>query len=606
MKLLQKLREMWSDPDGTVAMVRRVFSESFKDHVGLYVFALICMVIASGATAASAWLMRSVVNDIFVSQNAAMIGVLSLAVIAISVAKGFATYGQTVSLGRIGNAVTANYQRRIMDKLLTLGVDFFSSMHSSKFIMRMSHNARAAQSVVMMVSTSLGRDLLTVLALYGVMVAQDPVMSLAALAVAPPVIFGVAGIVRKVKALAGEEFLAFAAVVKATQETVQGIRIVKAFTLEEPMRGRANVAVAGAEARANKINSIMATSSPLMESLGGISIGLLILYAGWQTTTAGKTPGEFMAFMVAFLLAYEPAKRLARLNIALQRSLRGVRIMYDILDRPGQEEDPPDAIALEGVKGHVAIRDVNFGYKKKTQVLHDVTLEAAPGEVVALVGPSGAGKTTIVSLLQRFYEPWSGSIEIDGKDISGVTFESLRRNISMVSQDTFLFSGTVYENIELGRPGASAEEVYAAAEAAYASEFITALDDGFQSDVGENGVTLSGGQRQRIAIARAVLRQAPILLLDEATSALDTESERQIRMAIERLMRGRTTFVIAHRLSTIAAADKTYVLDEGRVVEHGSHDNLLGENRLYSRLFGPDGQGGEPDDDSADDRQIAK
>jgi ABC-type multidrug transport system fused ATPase/permease subunit len=268
--------------------------------------------------------------------------------------------------------------------------------------------------------------------------------------------------------------------------------------------------------------------------------------------------------------------------------LKGVRIMYDLLDTPPGEQDAEDAVALDRAAGHVALKNVDFGYSKKVPVLHDVSIAAAPGEVIALVGPSGAGKSTIVSLIQRFYDPWSGRVEIDGKDIRRLKRQSLRRNMSFVSQDTFLFSGTVYENIALGRPGASELEVEAAADAALAKEFIEALPQGFHSDVGENGVTLSGGQRQRIAIARAILRNAPILLLDEATSALDTESERQVRKAIERLMFGRTTIVIAHRLSTIIAADRTYVIDRGRVAASGRHDNLLVTSDLYRMLFGPD------------------
>jgi ATP-binding cassette subfamily B protein len=588
MKRVAQLRQIWSGPGSTIALVRRLFSETYRDHVGVFFFAVACMAIASASTAASAWLMRDVVNDIFVSQRSEMILVLSSAIVAISVARGFATYGQTVLLGRIGNAVTATYQRRIIDKLLTLDLEFFSGHHSSRLITRIAKNAQSASKVIMMVSTSLGRDLLTVCALGGVMAMQDPTMFLIAISVAPAAVIGVSRIVRQIKSLAAAELQSFAAVLATTQETIQGMRIVKAFTLERTMRERVNDALTGAERRANRINTVQASASPLMESLGGISIGLVVLYAGWQTTMAGKTPGEFMAFIAAFLLAYEPFKRLARLNIGLQRSLKGVRIMYDLLDTPPGEQDAEDAVALDRAAGHVALKNVDFGYSKKVPVLHDVSIAAAPGEVIALVGPSGAGKSTIVSLIQRFYDPWSGRVEIDGKDIRRLKRQSLRRNMSFVSQDTFLFSGTVYENIALGRPGASELEVEAAADAALAKEFIEALPQGFHSDVGENGVTLSGGQRQRIAIARAILRNAPILLLDEATSALDTESERQVRKAIERLMFGRTTIVIAHRLSTIIAADRTYVIDRGRVAASGRHDNLLVTSDLYRMLFGPD------------------
>jgi ATP-binding cassette subfamily B protein len=579
-------REDAKADDPTMLILRRLFGDVMREHLGRYIFAVACMIIASLTTAATAWLMTHVVNEIFVAQQTQMILPLSAAIIVLSVVKGVATYGQTTALARIGNAITAYFQRRIGDKLLALDLSYFSARHSSRFITRMSQNTRSAEQVITLVSTSLGRDMLTVLSLAAVMIFQDALMFVVALSLAPVAIFGVQRIVRRIRAFAKTEFQSFAAVIAATQEMVQAVRVVKAFTLEEQMRQRVDEATRGAEQRANKINRIQASASPLLETFGGISIGLVVLYAGWQTAEYGKTPGEFMAFLTAFLLAVEPMKRLARLNINLQRNLKGVRMLYQLLDTPSGEQDVPDAVDLGNARGHVVAKNVTFGYSQSTRILDDVSLEARPGEVVALVGPSGAGKSTLAGLFQRFYQPWSGSIEIDGVDIRHATVASVRRQVSFVGQEGFLFSGTIYDNIAMGRPGASAAEVHAAADAALATEFITGLRKGFESDVGENGVALSGGQRQRITIARAILRNAPILLLDEATSALDTESELQVRKAVERLMAGRTTIVIAHRLSTIAAADRIYVMEKGCVREQGRHGQLLETSPLYSRLFG--------------------
>jgi ATP-binding cassette subfamily B protein len=475
----------------------------------------------------------------------------------------------------------------VFDKLLSLGLDYFSRQHSSRLITRVSHNVGACSSVVMTVSTSLGRDVLTLIGLTAVMVYQDPVMSLLALSIGPPLVLGMIGIVKRIRDLSKAELGAHATVNANTQEAMQGIRIVKSFTLEQQMRERVGEAVDQVEERANTVNRLVSSRTPLMEALGGISIGLVTIYAGLQTIAFGKTPGEYMAFITAFLLAYAPAKRLAGLNVSLQRQLIGVRMMYELLDLPEGQPELPDAVALSRAQGRIALADVTFGYAEARPVLKSVSIEAEPGKVVALVGPSGAGKTTIVNLIQRFYDPWSGRVTIDGFDVRKATLASLRRQISFVSQDTFLFSGSIRENIAMGRADATAREVEAAAEAANAIGFISELEDGFDTLVGENGALFSGGQRQRIAIARAILKDAPILLLDEATSALDTESERQVQIAIQRLMKGRTTIVIAHRLSTIARADRTYVIEAGSVVESGSHSSLLARDRLYARLFGP-------------------
>lgn len=548
--------------EGTPDLVRRLFRENFRQHLPTYLFAIFCMALAAASTAAIAWMMRDIINDIFVSRNSGVILGFAIAIVAISAARGASTYFYTVALAKIGNSVTASLQQRLIRKLLSMRVEFFSNKHSSQFVTRISQNAKAAQAVIITLSTTLGRDLMTVLALIAVMIVQDPLLSLIAFSVSPPALLGISRIVRRLRNLSSEEYGAMANVIAATQEALGGLKVVKSFTLEDEMATRVRKAVVGLEARANKVIRIQASTSPLMETLGGVSIGLVILYAGWQTLTVGKTPGEFMAFVAAFLLAYEPAKRLARLHINLQRPLKGVAMLYELLDQDAVESpDEPEADAL-AVKGAIAFENVRFGYRK-TPVLEGVTLAVAPGSMVALTGESGVGKSTIFSLLLRFYEPWSGTITIDGRDIRDIPLKQLRRNIAFVSQDSVLFSGTVAQNIRLGSPGASDAQVRAAADAAHATEFIEKLPLGFDSEIAENGGNLSGGQRQRISIARALLKNAPILLLDEATSALDDKSDRIVRSAIENLTKDRTTLIIAHRLSTIMGAQYRYELRNG-------------------------------------------
>lgn len=570
----------------TFALARRLFSESVvKSHRRTLAFAILCMIVLALATAASAWILRHVVNDVLAGQNIGKIGILGLSIAAIYILKGFAGFGQNVALDRIGNAVQTGFYIRSIEQLAALPLDAFSEQHSSNFITLVSRGAAAARETTELISTRLGRDLLTLIALFGVMFAQDAVLSVVAIAMAPIALIFITRIVHKVKAHDTAEFGHFASVLAAMQETVQGIHIVKAYSLESPTRDRVRKAALKAEQRANAISVAKASTSPLMESLGGIVLGILVVYAGWQITTAGKTAGEFMAFLAAFLLAYEPARRLARLNVELQRNLNRLRPLYELLDWPLGDTGSKGTKTLWHAKGDLSLDDVTFGYRAGQHVLRGVSFKAKPGEVIAIVGPSGAGKTTIINLIQRFYTPGSGSITIDGNDIQDLTVESVRKNISYVSQDAFLFAGSIRDNIACGRADATEAEIEAAAEAANATEFIKSLPDGFQTVVGENGRMLSGGQRQRIAIARAILKGAPILLLDEATSALDSESESIIRDAISRLMRGRTTLVIAHRLSTIMSADRIYVIDKGRILESGSHESLVRNDKLYSRLF---------------------
>jgi ATP-binding cassette subfamily B protein len=374
-------------------------------------------------------------------------------------------------------------------------------------------------------------------------------------------------------------------VVETLQETLQGIRIVKAFTLEDIMRERFDRNVAAVEHEANKMARVSNRASPLMETLGGCAIAIALIYAGYRVVVVGATPGQFFSFITAFLLAYEPAKRLARLNIELNSGLVGVRILYEIIDSVPSEPNDDQKPALQVRTARLAFDDVHFAYRSDEAVLRGMSFIAEAGKLTALVGPSGGGKSTVFNLILRFYDVERGKIVIDEQDITQVSRRSLRQHVAYVGQDVFLFRGSIRENIAFGKPGASEDEIVAAAKGAYAHDFIMAFPRGYDTPVGEHGLQLSGGQRQRIAIARALIKNAPIILLDEATAALDSESELQVREAMEHLFQGRTTLAIAHRLHTISHADRIHVVEDGQVVESGRHDELLRKSGRYASFY---------------------
>ncbi|MEP6355855.1 MAG: ABC transporter ATP-binding protein [Hyphomicrobiales bacterium] len=548
-------------------LIVRLFRENFRNHKQTYFLSIIFMAFAALSTAVTAWLMRDIINKIFVSQELSLIGGFAVIIILVSAIRGLSTYGYTVLLAKIGNAITSQFQKRLISKILSMKVSYISKKNTSEFIVRISQNARSAQQVFIMISTTLGRDLITVVLLIGVMLSQDIVLTAVAFLVLPPALLGVSSIVKKLRSISSDEIGAMDAVVGATQDALHGFKAVKSFRLEDEMEARVQKAAGGLEDKANRVMSVQASTGPLMETLGGVSIGLVLLYAGWQTTSSETAPGEFMAFIAAFLLAYEPAKRLARLHTNLQRPLKAVAKLYKLLDADEVEGIIADAknLDISQVAGKVEFRNVNFGYSKERQILNDASFVAQAGKVTALIGESGIGKTTVFSLLQRFYEPSSGQIEIDGKDIKLVPVEQLRDAISYVGQETHLFSGTIADNIGLGKIGASNEEILVAAKAAYISEFINELPDGFNTIVAESGSNFSGGQRQRIAIARALLKNAPILILDEATSALDNKSESIVKEAMSNLMAERTTIIIAHRMSSIDHADQVFSVEDGKI-----------------------------------------
>lgn len=573
------------DSETSYQLIRRLVTEYGAKHWKQYAVAFVFMAVSAGGTALIAYLMGTIVNKAYVDRSFHAIVVIGLITIAIFCTRGAATYFQAVILSRVGNAIIAENQRKLFDRLMHQNLGFFSERHSSEFLHRLATGATSAMQVLNLLITAVGRDLLSLIGLAAVMVIQDPVMSLSAAVIAPPAMWMIRKLVRRVRAVAKAQFTGGTQLFETLQETLQGIRIIKAFTLEDRMRKRYYENVATVEYEANKLARVSNRSSPMMEALAGVAIAMGVIYGGYRTIEMNATPGEFFSFITAFLLAYEPAKRLARLNIELNAGLVGVRQLFDIIDAPSSEPDDNAKPKLNIERARVEFDDVHFAYRINEPVLRGLSLVAEAGQMSALVGPSGGGKSTVLNLILRFYEPQSGAVRIDSQDIAQASRHSLREQTAYVGQDVFLFHGTIRDNIAFGKDNATEAEIIAAAKAANAHDFISSFPDGYDTHTGEHGLQLSGGQRQRIAVARALIRDARLILLDEATAALDSESERLVQDAITHLTKDRTTIVIAHRLHTVAHADRIFVIEDGVVAESGRHEELLRKGGRYASFY---------------------
>ena len=573
--------------DGSLHLIGRLLRETGREFAPKYAWAIALSFVIAGTTALNAWLIKDIINKVFFDRSAMMLWLLTAIIVTNGFIRGYSLYASSVTLGQIGNAVVARVQNRLFNHMLDLGVDYYNRTPVGELITRMSHNAAAARQVLDTVITAAGRDFLSLVGLIIVMFIQSPLMSTIVLVVGPITIFAVNKLIKRVRRVALDQFVSLSQVVSDIQEAVAGIRIVKAFNLEGIMRKRMSSSIDDVRTRADKIVRIGARTSPLMEVTGGFAIAMIVLWAGYQTIYSGIKPGALMSFIAAIALAYEPAKRLARMQINLEAGLVGVRLMYELLDTPVTIKRNDDGPALKIDKGDVVFDSVDFSYREDNSaaLFRGFDFNAAGGQTTALVGPSGAGKSTVISLIERFFDVDGGRVLIDGQNIAEVKVASLRDHIALVSQDTVLFHDSIRENIRFGRSDASDADVERAARDAMAHDFIMATENGYDTRLGDNAMQLSGGQRQRIAIARAMLRDARIILLDEATSALDTESEHQVQTAFERLREGRTTIVIAHRLSTVLGADKICVMIDGRIVEQGRHSELLKLGKHYAHLY---------------------
>ncbi len=572
-------------------LLKRVIAENGREYRWTYAFTILCLLLVAGTTAFSAWIMRDVINEIFYRGREDLIWLICGAVFAAFLIRGLASYMQAILLQRIGNDIVARYQKRVFAKLLDLGVNFFTDARSGALAARINQNIGGIRDILSVTVTSVARDLVSLVGLVGVMVSQDWLLSLIALLIAPPLILSVVYVSRRIRGVVHETVMLNSHVIGTMQEVAQGITVVKAFTMENQLSSRIGGLIDRAHERSDKLASISERVTPLSDILAGLAIAGVIAYGGVRAINADQPPGSVLSFITALMLAYEPAKRLARLQVNLERAMVNARMIYELLDMDVRQGDVPGAVKLEVATGRIEFDRVDFAYHEGNPVLHELSFVAEAGKTTAIVGASGAGKSTVIGLLQRFYDPEGGVIAIDGQDIGQVTKASLRGAIAYVSQQPYLFEGSIRDNIRYGRPDATDAEIEEAARLANAEDFVLAQPQGYDTPVGENGVTLSGGQRQRLSIARAIVRNAPILLLDEATSALDNDSEKLVQDALDRVMKGRTTIVIAHRLSTVVDADKIIVMEAGRVVETGTHASLIRKKGgIYARFYALQGE----------------
>jgi ATP-binding cassette, subfamily B, bacterial MsbA len=572
------------DRSRSAALAWRLVRDFMRPHWRRILVAFALMGLAASGTAFRAWLMQPVLDHIFVARQAALLLPLAGAALAVALVKGVADYGEAVLMNRVGQRVITDVQKALFARLMRADLAYFHAHPSGTLISRFTADATLLRNAAANVLGAIGKDAITVVFLVAVMFYQDWVLALVSFFAFPLAIRPIVGIGRRMRRVSANTQAEIGQLTTLLNQTFQGARHVKAYGMEAYEEGRAAALFERLYSLVDRAVRTRARASPLMEALGGAAIAVVILYGGHEVIAEARTPGAFFSFIAALLLAYQPLKSLANLNASLQEGLAAAQRVFEVLDVEPQIRDRRGAAPLCIAGGEISFDKVRFGYVAGTAALDDVSLTIPAGRTVALVGPSGAGKSTILNLIPRFYDVAAGGIAIDGQDVRAVTLSSLRGAIALVAQEVSLFDDTVRANIAYGRFGAPDEEIEAAARAAAADTFIRRLPQGYDTMVGEHGVRLSGGQRQRLAIARAMLKDAPILLLDEATSALDSEAERQVQAALGALMRGRTTLVIAHRLSTVQHADLIVVIDRGHIVETGRHGELLARGGAYARL----------------------
>ena len=564
---------------------------TFKRLLGLgrpysmrFLISMICMVIVGALTSSQAVLVKPILDDIFLAKNPASLKWLPIAVVMIFLLKGICNYIQTVLMSFIGLRIVTDLRNKLYEQIQKQSLSFFTQHPTGLLMSRVTNDVASIQDASSEVVTSIVKDSFTIISLVCVIFYTDWKLAFIAMIIFPLTIYPISEFGKKIRKVTTSTQITMATLSSLLQETISGTRIVKAFGMEKYENKR----FAGENERFFKLNmkavSVKALSHPLMEFLGGLGIAAVIFYGGYNVLAGKSTPGTFFSFLTAVLMLYEPVKRLTNVNNTINQGIAGAERVFSIIDLAPDIEDKPNAAELPPVSRGIDIENVTFCYEK-IPVLKNIQLSIKAGEVVAFVGMSGGGKTSLVNLIPRFYDVSEGRILIVGHDVRDVSLQSLRRQIAIVTQQTILFNDTVRNNIAYGSFEKSEDDIISAAKAANAHDFIMKMPKGYDTNIGELGTKISGGEKQRLSIARAILKNAPILILDEATSSLDTEAEMEVQDALDNLMKGRTTLVIAHRLSTIRNADRIVVLVNGEIVEEGDHETLMKRQGEYFRLY---------------------
>ncbi len=577
---------MENKSEKSIKLIKRLIKEHVRPYFGKMFLAAICMAIVAASTATNAWLMQPVLDEVFLNKNAQLLLLVPIVVMTIAIIKGLASYGESIYMEYSSERIISDVRYRLFSHLMNADLNFFHKNSSGKLISRFTYDVGLLRASVTTALTGIAKDSMTLIFLVALMFYQDWFLAIIAFFVFPAAVLPIIYIGRRIRKISTSTQSEIGSFASLLNQIFQGARYVKAYTMQKYEKKRAKKIVEDLFNLIYKSVRIRSRTRPILETLGGIAIALVIFYGGSKVISGATTPGTFFSFITALLMAYQPLKRLANFNVNIQDGLAAADRIFNLLDQKPEITDLRNAKEYVYKKGEIGFKKVKFSYGSKVfHALNEINLKIPGGKTVALVGKTGAGKSTILNLIPRFYDTVHGEILIDKKNIKNYKIHSLRKKIALVSQEVTLFDDTIRSNIAYGKPKCSNKELIDAAKKADAHEFITSFKNEYKSIVGEHGIQLSGGQRQKIAIARAILKDAPILLLDEATSSLDTKSEKDIQKSLKKLMKNKTTLVIAHRLSTILDADLIYVIDNGKVLEFGNHHTLLKNKRLYSKLY---------------------
>lgn len=566
----------------------------WREHTKKYIWALIGAMIITSLTAAteafSVSLLKPIFDKGFIDHNSHVLFVLCAQIVGLYFIKGWFYFAQTMILTHISARTVQAIQQRVYSHLISLDMGFFSKTTSGQMLSRILNDCNSITNIAINFITNIFKDLITFIAMFSLMLYYSWKMCLVIFIFFPVGAIAISVIMKKTKRIAKQATQEASDFISKLNESLQSIKIIQSYCMEKfetkRMKGRLTN-LFNLQMKSVKTTTM---TTPIIESLSGLIMAGIIIFGGWQIANGYLTTGGFITFLGAWVSVYKPLKSLLGFRVQLQTALVSAERVYEIIDTKPSIKDSDDAIELKNVVGDIEIKNVSFEYEAGKPIIKNLNITIPHGKTIALVGASGGGKTTIVNLIPRFFEPTSGEILIDGVNIKKYTQSSLRKNTSLVSQDIILFDDTIRNNIAYGKgendfDTVSDEEIFEASKSANAYDFIMNMSEGYNTKIGEKGVRLSGGQKQRISIARAIIKNAPILLLDEATSALDTESEHEVQTALDNLMKNKTTIVIAHRLSTIKNADKIYVIENGEVVESGTHDELIKKNGEYSKLY---------------------